>query len=250
MNPFFYGVTLLHEPKQYTYQSDAISANTQIDESFFEQMNKYRVEWEPPSEEGRDGYIKWYLNGKFLYGISGQSLNFTGASIPSEPMYLIMNTASASSWGFPLPCPEGCDCECYECGNPDCDCALPVGYCDNFPANFEIDYVRVWQAVDDPRHQLGCSTKDRPTQLFIEGHKERYMEDDQTEPLQPLKIGGATCTSDLECGGEIHGFCSAEGVCVCNDGFAGSSCLSHLGFDDNPYDEREDVLEGKFYGCF
>lgn len=250
LNPFFYGVTLLHEPKQYTYQSDAISANTQIDESFFDQMNKYRVEWEPPSEEGGDGYIKWYLNGKFLYGISGQSLNFTGASIPSEPMYLIMNTASSSSWGFPVPCPEGCDCECYECGNPDCDCALPVGYCDNFPANFEIDYVRVWQAVGDPRHQLGCSTEDRPTQLFIKGHKERYMEDDQTEPLQPLRIGGATCTSDLECGSETHGLCSAEGMCVCNDGFAGSSCLSHLGFDDNPYDECDDVLEGKFYAGF
>lgn len=207
-------------------------------------MNKYRVEWDPPTPGKSDGYVRWYLNDKFLYGIKGESLNITGTSIPSEPMYLIMNTAVASSWGFPMPCPEGCDCKCFECGNPDCGCSLPVGYCDNFPANFEIDYVRVWQAKNEPKHQLGCSTEDRPTHLFIKGHKERYTEEGQKEPLQPVQIGGAACTSDLECGGTEHGSCNNDGFCVCAQGFAGSSCLSHFGFDDNPYSQIDNTLKG------
>lgn len=238
-------MTLIHTPKEYTYQSDAISANTQIDESFFEKMHRYRVEWEPPSEGNGDGYIRWYLNDHFIYGIHGRSLNITGTSIPSEPMYIIMNTAVATSWGFPTPCPEGCSCKCFECGNPDCDCALPVGYCDNFPANFEIDYVRVWQAKNESKHKLGCSTKERPTELFIKAHKKRYMEENQREPLLPTRIGGASCTSDLDCGGVRHGSCTDRRVCKCNPGFAGSSCLSHFGFDDNPFVEYDNTLEGK-----
>ncbi len=244
LNPFFYGVTLIHTPKEYTYQSDAISANTQLDESYFETQNTYRVEWDPPTPGKNDGYVKWYLNGNFVFGISGENLNITGTSIPSEPMYMIMNTAVAKSWGFPIPCPEGCDCECYECGNPDCDCTLATGFCDMFPAHLEIDYVRVWQAKNDPKHQLSCSTKDRPSELFIKGHKKRYMEEGDKEPLQPIKRGGAPCSSDLECGGSKHGKCSTDGFCQCRDTYAGSSCLSHYGFDDFKYREYDNTLEG------
>jgi hypothetical protein len=246
LNPFFYGVTLVHSPKEYTYQSDAISANTQLDESYFQTQNKYRVEWEPPTPGKKDGYVKWYINGEFLFGITGDNLNITTASIPSEPMYLIMNTAVAKSWGFPIPCPEGCDCSCYECGNPDCDCTLPVGYCDLFPAKLEIDYVRVWQAKNEPKHQLSCSTEDRPSELFIKGHKKRYMEEDDKEPLQPLKRGGASCTNDMDCGGEKRGTCTGEGICKCNEFHAGSSCLSHFGFNDETFSQTDNTLEGKF----
>lgn len=245
LNPFFYGVTLVHKPREYTYQSDAISANTQIDETFYSTQNIYRVEWEPPTPGKNDGYIKWYVNGKFIYGIRGESLNITGTNIPNEPMYLIMNTAVASSWGFPVPCPEGCSCECYECNNPDCDCALPVGYCDNFPAFFEIDYVRVWQAVNDPKHQLGCSTKDRPTELFIKAHEERYKEKNQKQVLQEIRRGGAPCTSPLDCGGETHGICTDRGVCECHAEFCGSKCLTHYGFNDEDYGGHEPPLKGK-----
>jgi len=234
---------LSKKKKSKTYQSDAISANTRIDESFYNSQKKYRLEWDPPTEGKADGYLKWYVNGEFLFGIKGENLNITGSSIPNEPMYLLMNTAVSSTWGFPIPCPEGCDCSCYECGNPDCDCSLPVGYCDMFPANFEIDYVRVWQAVDEPKHQLGCSTKDRPTELFIKGYKKRYMTDDDKDPLKPLQTGGAACVKHTECGGPNRGACSASGVCVCNDGFSGSACLSHFGFDDDPYFQTDNHLE-------
>jgi hypothetical protein len=162
LNPFFYGVTLELKPVQYTYQSDAISANTQLTKAYFNHFHKYRLEWEPPNDDGKDGYIKWYLDGKFLYGIRGDNLNLTNTEIPSEPMYLLMNTAIASSWGFPKPCPDGCTCECYECGNPECVCGLPDGFCDNFPATFEIEYVRTHRIIN-----LGVPQRaDLPQSLF------------------------------------------------------------------------------------
>ena len=249
LNPFFYGVTLVHKPREFTYQSDAISANTQIDQSYFNSQNIYRVEWEPPTPGQNDGYIRWYVNGDFVFGIKGESLNITGTSIPSEPMYMIINTAVASSWGFPVPCPDGCSCECYECNNPDCACALPVGYCDNFPSYFEIDYVRVWQAVNETKHQLGCSTKDRPTETFILAHEERYKEKYQKRPLKDIVRGGAPCSSSLDCGGESHGICNEKGVCECIDTFCGSRCLSHYGFNDEDYGGHEPPLEGKLGTC-
>ena len=134
----------------------------------YKRQHLYRVEWEPPEEDGSGGYISWYTDGVFVYSVKGSNLGITGSKIPDEAMYLLMNTAVASSWGFPAPCPSGCKCECFECGNPTCQCALPAGYCDNFPANFEIDFVRVYQAVNESRHTLGCSPPERPTALYIE----------------------------------------------------------------------------------
>merc|ERR1719270_1113376 len=101
-------------------------------------------------------------------------------------MYMIMNIAVSKNWGFPTPCPDGCECSCFECGNVDCECALPEGYCDNFPADMEVAYVRVYQAVNESKHLLGCSPEARPTESFIKGHKKRYMEDGQKNPLLPV----------------------------------------------------------------
>jgi beta-glucan synthesis-associated protein KRE6 len=230
LNPFFYGVTLVHEPKSYTYQADAISANRQLSSEHYSEQHIYRVEWEPPAKDGSGGYIHWYTDGLFSFSVQGLNLELTGTEIPSEPMYLLMNTAVSHTWGFPAPCPDGCLCSCYECGNPDCACALPPGYCDNFPSHFEIDYVRVYQAVNESRHILGCSTKSRPTELFIKGHSDRYMERGQKHPLEPIRIGGAVCLEDSECGGPHLGICSAKGFCRCEDGFTGPTCLAHDGF--------------------
>lgn len=234
LNPFFYGVTLEHKPKQFTYQSDAISANTNLDKNFFKKMHKYRVEWEPPNEDGTEGYLRWFLDDKFLYGIKGGSLKLTNTEIPSEPMYLLMNTAVASSWGFPKPCPEGCDCECYECGNPECMCGIPDGFCENIPASFEIDYVRAYQAKNESKHVLGCSTEARPTAKYIEGHKKYFTEEGQKEPLQPIQRGGGSCQQNSDCGYPMKGSCSDGKRCGCEDDYTGPMCLSHAGYDDNP----------------
>jgi hypothetical protein len=249
LNPFFYGVTLVHQPKSYTYQADALSANLGLNTSHYIKQHVYRVEWEPPNEDGSGGYIRWYTDDVFVYGISGSNLNITGSEIPSEAMYLLMNTAVASSWGFPAPCPEGCSCECFECGNPDCACALPTGYCENFPAFFDIEYVRVFQAVGEEKHTLGCSPAKRPTKLFIKGHQKRYMEQGDKAPLQPVISGGAECTKSKDCGGHSNGECSPVGFCVCREEFTGPTCLAHAGSYENESITEEDASFGCEYIC-
>ena len=245
LNPFFYGVKLVHKLKSYTYQADALSANRQLNTSHYTSHHMYRVEWEPAAEDGTGGYIRWYADDVLLFGVSGSNLHTTGSEIPSEAMYLMMNTAVASSWGFPMPCPEGCDCECYECGNLDCACALPTGYCENFPASFDIDYVRVFQAVGEESHSLGCSPENRPTSLFIKGHQKRYMETGDTTPLHPIPKGGAPCRKNSDCGLNRNGFCSSRGFCICKETYTGPTCLAHSGFYSN-----ESVSEEKLaFGC-
>jgi beta-glucanase (GH16 family) len=232
LNPFFYGVTLVHKPNSYTYQSDALSANLQLKATHYSKQHVYRVEWEPPAEDGTGGYIKWFTDGELIYGIHGKSLDIMKTEIPSEPMYLLMNTAVSSHWGFPQPCPEGCSCKCFECGNPECACAIPSGYCDNFPASFEIDYVRVYQAINESKHILGCSPEARPTATFIEGHAKRYMTEGQRRPLEPVVTGGGSCSSHKDCGGIERGVCSASGLCECSEYSAGPLCLAHAAFYD------------------
>ena len=131
--------------------ADAISANTQLAETYFNSLHKYRLEWMPgdegyirydnltahPSYLTSDGIlttisstanplslplllsltalvtlltshlshllslIRWYLDDEFIYGIRANALNETGAVIPEEPMYILLNTAISSTWGFP-----------------------------------------------------------------------------------------------------------------------------------------------------
>lgn len=233
LNPFFYGVTLIHQPASYTYQSDALSANTRLNVTHYVDQHVYRVEWEPPEEDGSGGYIKWFIDGDLLFGVFGKSLEITGAEIPSEPMYLLMNTAVSSNWGFPKPCPDGCKCSCYECGKPECACGLPQGYCNNYPAHFEIDYVRVYQAVNESKHKLGCSTRERPTDLFIKGHAQRYMAEGDKAPLQPVRKGGEVCTDDNDCGSSKRGTCNEKKRCDCRERFTGPTCLAYVGFYDH-----------------
>ncbi|CAB9517136.1 Beta-glucan synthesis-associated protein KRE6 [Seminavis robusta] len=232
LNPFFYGTTLQHKPKSLSYQADALSSNTQLNQSHFDSHHLYRMEWEPPALNGSGGYLKWFTDDEYVFGFHGQSLDFMQTEIPTEPMYLILNTAVSSHWGFPQPCPDGCKCECYECGNSDCACGLPEGYCDNFPAHFEIDYVRVYQAKNESKHYLGCSPPHRPTDRWIRGHAERYMEEDQKRPLEPITTGGGACTKPADCGGSNRGICTSKQLCRCKDGWTGPRCLAHDAFYD------------------
>jgi len=182
--------------------------------------------------DGNGGYIKWFTDGDLVSGIFGDSLTIMETEIPSEPMYMLMNTAVSSHWGFPTPCPDNCECDCFECGNPTCACALPPGYCANFPASFEIDYVRVYQAVNETRHVLGCSPAHRPTELFIQGHAKRFISEGQAVPLQPVRVGGGACLSGKHCGGSKKGSCTSAGVCECLTGWTGPHCRSHDAFYD------------------
>ena len=175
--------------QKFKYQEDAISANTWLNSSHFEQHHIYRLEWQPPnpavgplmkSHGGEFGYLEWYLDGEFIFGIEGQSLeDLTGAMIPVEPMYLILNTAISHRWGMPEPC-DAKNCAacwlCYDCINPECQCSLPLGMrgCKNLPAEMEIDYVRLYQDPLDTTHTVGCSPEGYPTAEYIEAHAGDY----------------------------------------------------------------------------
>jgi hypothetical protein len=143
------------------------------------------------------GYIKWYLDDEFLYSIDTMTLAKTGAIIPQEPMYVILNTALSSTWGFPSPCPENCPCDCFDCREERCQCGCPAEMCSNFPAHFLIDYVRVYQrqegATGDKGHVVGCSPPSHPTKTYIKGNADLDMKKGDVEPLLPVQTGGAEC---------------------------------------------------------
>ena len=237
LNTYFYGTTVWQ--KQHpAYQTDAISANIYVNDDHFYRQHTYRVEWEPPNEDGTGGYLSWFMDRQLISTVHGSSLQHTShAEIPSEPMYLIMNTAISKDWGFPDAWFLDCKCKCWSCFDPCCaTCALPSGYCSNFPAFFEIDYVRVYQATDDSKHFLGCSPPSRPTKEFIAARQDRYKLPDQVQPLKPVLAGGGSCTTNgSDCGTLERGMCSSKGLCICIALWTGPHCLAHVGgYDDDP----------------
>ncbi|KAJ0397503.1 hypothetical protein ATCC90586_003768 [Pythium insidiosum] len=50
---------------------DAVSALTQLDPNAFDSYHLYQLDWSP----GPDGYIRWWLDGNFLFEIPGSALN-------------------------------------------------------------------------------------------------------------------------------------------------------------------------------
>ena len=98
------------------YHTDAISANTNIETDKYDDFHIYRLEWQPRTKYSGDGdtennedidhgFIAWYLDDELIYRIDGEVLHKSGtnAVIPEEPMYIILNTAISSTWGFPKP---------------------------------------------------------------------------------------------------------------------------------------------------
>ena len=66
------------------------------------------------------------------------------AEVPQEPSYLIINTAISTSWGFPNP-PWGC--AGYDCKDPELQCGFNAGFCKSLPAEFLVNYMRVYQVA-------------------------------------------------------------------------------------------------------
>ena len=114
LNNFFYGVLLSHKPTSYSYQSDAISANTRLKATHFEDFHRYRMEWRLPTSS-EQASIRWYLDDEFLFSVSQENLKISGSKIPDEPMYMLLNTAISSTWGFPAPLPPDCECTSFDC---------------------------------------------------------------------------------------------------------------------------------------
>lgn len=223
INPFFYGhylgETKALEPvgrsEKESYQCDSIGAMGNIDATYWTKMHKFRLEWEP----GEDGYLRWYYDDEFKYGIEGKSLqNLTGSHIPSEPSYLILNTAISTSWGFPEP-PPGCDE--YDCNTQSGRCGFDQGFCQTLPATFLIDSVRVYQRKDNPKHTVGCNPKEFPTRKYIEGNEFKYKRMIDKHSLKKIVTGKGQCHSDDQCG---EGVCTKYKRCECKPNWQGPHC--------------------------
>ena len=91
----------------------------------------------------------------------------------------------------------------------------------------------------------GCHTKERPTRLFIEGHKKRYMEKTDDVMLKPIALGRGNCHDRSGCGN--NGRC-VESLCVCDDKFVGPHCLSDNKFEDDPF--IDDVPQMLFFSPY
>ncbi|KAG5178471.1 beta-1,6-glucan active enzyme, family GH16 [Tribonema minus] len=240
-NFHFYGLlvdkTLPMEPvyrsEKQSYRADGISAITRLARTHFNDFHTYKLEWRPGAD---GGYLAWYLDDELLFEIDQASLDPYGSQIPDEPSYVILNTAVASSWGFPIPCPPGCACECFDCNDDKCACSFFEGFCDTLPAHFLVDYVRVFQDESDPLLTQTCDPPTHPTTAFIKAHPDRYLGNGKTEPLEKLVRGGGSCKVDDDCAG--HGMCRGSWFwrsCECEEGWVGPKCRAFDKFDDFTY---------------
>lgn len=265
LNIFFYGSYnhVRDESGEKDYWSDAVSFNHQLVEKHFTTKHKYRLEWEPPDdEEGTDGYIRWFLDDKFVSQINGTGIVDAGlgSEVSSEPMYIIMNTAISKEWGFPK-CPANCPCENYDCTSKKFleTCGFPEGFCEMMnnetAPEYKVNYVRVYQNPNNPKHKVGCSTPERPTKRYIKGHEHLYKTGNDLKPLKEIVVGGGKCSKNASvlsnsCGGSLRGVCSSDRICVCRAGWVGPHCLSHDGFDPIDYDKPDDFQDFEFAGPY
>jgi callose synthase len=121
----------------------------------------YRMHW----ETGPSGHLSWYYDGAFVWSMSAHSFGAYSVcsqrggkkecqrtparQIPEEPMSLVMNTA-IGTWNG---------------GQTALDNL-------HWPAQFYIDYVRVWQRETN----VGCNPPDYPTRAYIDKNHEWYGE--------------------------------------------------------------------------
>lgn len=187
----------------------------QLTKDNWDTYHTFRLEWQP----GENGYIHWYSDDKFRFGIEAEGLKIQNAIIPNEPSYIILNTAISTSWGFPTP-PPGCNL--YDCKDINGQCGMNPGFCKSLPADFYIDYVRVYQnKKNDSKQTVGCNPKEYPTKRFINAHAYRYKGGSQATPLLPILNGGGKCHNDQKCG---QGKC-VSGKCKCPADWTGPTCL-------------------------
>lgn len=240
---------LAHRSQKQSYQYDAIGSLGQLTPDHFKNFHLYRLEWDP---NPKTGYLRWYLDNEFMFGIEASSLSKYGGIIPQEPSYIIINTAISTSWGFPN-LPTGCP-STYDCKDPKSICGFHSGFCPTLPAEFLIDYVRVYQKEGEDNtgsgnstsyQSIGCNPKAFPTKRFIQAHANRYKDDPYKKKiLEDIKIGGGKCKSNNNCGRESK---CIRGKCQCVSPWVGPHCLvPHSGNPFPDWDEEETTLFKNF----
>ncbi|CBJ31299.1 Beta-1,6-glucan active enzyme, family GH16 [Ectocarpus siliculosus] len=234
LNKWFYGVLLEHDLPGKSYYADAVSSNHVLSETHFEDLHTYRLDWQPGGgDDSSKGYLRWYVDDELLYGISDDTLeSFHGSQIPLEPMYLLLNTAVSTTWGFP-DCHTGCACDCFDARDPACACAVAPGFDGVFPAEFVVDSVRVYQALNDTTHTLGCDTEQYPTKDFIKANHDLYKSPDDDHVMLSVQSGGGSCRTSDDCNDNE---CYEGKRCRCSDMWTGPRCLAATASYDYVYD--------------
>ena len=139
--------------------------------------------------------------------------------IPSEPSYVIINTAISTSWGFPAT-PPGCTE--FDCKIPSDQCGFDPGFCHTLPATFLVDHIRIYQNKKNPNHTLGCNPINYPTKKFIEGYAFKYKRLVDKHPLKPIMRGTGSCQRNEQCG---EGTCNLyKKKCECHADWKGPHC--------------------------
>jgi hypothetical protein len=176
------------------------------------------LQWQP----GPDGYVHWYTDGKFRFGVEQAGLDPYRTQIPQEPSYIIFNTAISTSWGFPNP-PPGCTE--YDCKTEAGRCGVNPGFCKTLPAEFKVAHVRVYQNKKDGNQTVGCNPRSHPTKRYIAAHPKKYTLAYDPLPLKKVVKGRGHCKKDADCG---EGTCSSSGRCRCHSDWTGPHCLVRL----------------------
>lgn len=149
-------VTFLN-PNTGTPTQEAIASMTVLNDTWFADTDqkgfqKYGFEYLSLKSSNRDSYIRFYVGEDTTMMLHGDSLHPKGnvgwRHISREPMALIFNLALSPTWA-------DIDFNSLE-----------------FPATFEIDYVRIYQ----PRGhtEMTCDPDDYPTSEYINSHFNAY----------------------------------------------------------------------------
>jgi hypothetical protein len=224
INNYWYGQLVNDDPPVW---QDGLSCNWHHGSDFYTKQVVLRTEWQTGTD---DGYVRWFNGDELIFEVTADTLKSKPgaadaiAQIPYEAMYLILNTDVSPRWGWngcnPTdPCmlanPGMCSSEgellCRDCADPAClRCPETTGWLVDFcndinperPAEYKIDYIRVYQDTDDPTHTLGCSPPDFPTKQYIDQNWDKYTFDPyvKKEPLLTVQHGGGACKSDADCG--------------------------------------------------
>ena len=261
LNNYWYGQVINENPQVW---QDGLSVNWQHSESYYSQQTIIRTEWQAGKD---DGYVRWFSgDGELIYEITADMLKQKpGASdaipqIPYEAMYLILNTDISPRWGWngcdptnsciqqnPDLCTAWSSLTCHDCADPQClRCPTQTGWLADFcedvnpqrPAEYLIDYIRVYQDATDPLHTVGCSPQQYPTKSYIEDNWQKYTFNPykKKEPLKVVRHGGGDCVSDSDCGNVLalankvasapirRSFC-VSGRCQCPTDWTGPNCL-------------------------
>jgi hypothetical protein len=212
----------------FSYQMDAISANSGLPLRAYTDYMKYQVEW----VMGRTGYVRWMVEGVPIFEIPAESMENPpqdGSNsnpkklMVEEPMYVIFNVALSTSWGAKPPNP----------GKPcvgDGKDAKTNKICADFPMYMKIDYIRLYQDTSaGSTMAIGCDPETHPTKKWIEGHIDEYQ-DAKNKVVEV--VGGAPCLDDDDCtvstvaaAAIVTGVCK-KGKCSClsSGGWGGPRC--------------------------